>query len=105
MGRPSISIEWWGGSGRRIQKSVNYVSGVAVPNTAEGREYAMMAAEKVSADREQLRYAELADVYGSGVLRSVNELLERLHADRAGRWVAGYARDQARHRRFWESKL
>ena len=105
LGRPCLSIEWWDGSGERNQRSLKYHTGLAVPNTDEGRMFAVMAAKKVAADREQLRYSELADVYGSGERRSVSALLERLHDDRSDRWSKVYARDQARHRRFWESKL
>ena len=105
VGRPCLNIEWWDGDGQRMQRSLTYYTGLAVPNTNEGREFAMMAAERYASDREQLRYSELADAYGSGVLRSVGELLHRLHEDRGDRWSDVYARDQRRHRRFWESHL
>ena len=105
LGRPCLSIEWWDGGGQRVQKSLEYVTGLAVPNTEEGRMHALAIATRLSGEREQERYVELADTYGSSVLRSVSELLERLHDDRADRWSDRYARDQARHRRFWEAKL
>jgi hypothetical protein len=64
-----------------------------------------MAAVALSREREQLRYRELADVYGVTPPRTVNDLLAKLHEDRADTWGDAYARDQKRFRAFWEAKL
>ena len=105
VGRPCLSIEWWDSDGQRSQRAIKYITGLAVPNTEEGRDFAMIAANKYAAEREHARYNELTDTLGSGVLRSVNELLERLHDHREDTWSDMYASGQRRHRGFWESKL
>ncbi len=105
MGRPCLSIEWWEASGQRVQRSLKYYTGLAVPNTKEGRMFAVMAAKKVSTERQQARYVELTDVLGSSEVRSVGDLLVRLHTDKEARWSASHSTAQARHRLFWESRL
>ena len=103
--RSCLYIEWWDRAGRRNQRVVEYVSGLPVPNTSEGREYAVLAAEALSKEREQMIYAGLANVYGVTPPRTVNELLARLEADRGETWSEAYQRDQTRFRTFWEAKL
>lgn len=64
-----------------------------------------MAAEALSKEREQLRYRELADVYGVSAPRTVNELLAKLHDDKAADWSKVYTKDQDRFKKFWSGKL
>lgn len=92
-------------TGKRRQRALRYVTDVPVPNTVEGREFAVLAAKRLSEERERLAYAELADVYGVAAPRTVDDLLARLEDDKSDGWSEAYKRDQARFRAFWSRKI
>lgn len=103
--RGVLYVEWWSASGIRNQRTLEYITGVPVPNTEEGRVLAVAIAERYSQERERDIYAELQDVYGNTPSRTVDDLLGRLHEDRGGSWSESYARDQARYRTFWGTRI
>ena len=103
--REILYIEYKDGYSRRVQRAVETEIGKPLPNTEEGRRLAVLVAEAVSKDREQALYRETAEAYGARPMRTVAELLDKLHADRESGWSETYQRDQKRFREFWKARL